>query len=69
MIFLTKSKLEQFLLKNKLPIEDWGSGNAKTVDHLFKEIIKGETKIEFIDNELVRHVRALSITVLFSRLK
>ncbi len=68
MIFLTKSKLEQFLLKNKLPIEDWGSGNAKTVDHLFKEIIKGETKIEFIDNELVRHVRALSITVLYKDL-
>lgn len=29
MIFLTKSKLEQFLLKNKLPIEDWGSGMQK----------------------------------------
>lgn len=68
MIFLTKSKLEKFLLQNKIPITEWGKGSAKTIDHLFKEIIKGESKIEIIDNELVRHVKALSITVLYKNL-
>lgn len=68
MIFLTKTKLEKFLLRNKLPINEWGKGSAKTIDHLFKEIIKGESKIEIIDNELVRHVKALSITVLYKNL-
>lgn len=63
MFILTKKSLENYLLKFKIPISTWGNGNSKTIDHLFKEIIRGESKLIEQGSNLVREVSALSIIV------
>lgn len=45
MLILTKSKLIEILDRYKIDISNWGKGESKTIDHLFTEIIKGESNI------------------------
>lgn len=69
MFILTKKNLEDYLLKFNIPINEWGKGNAKTLNHLLKEIIRGETKLVVENNNLIREVSALSIIVTYNDLK
>jgi hypothetical protein len=68
MFILTKKSLEDYLLKFKIPISEWGSGSSKTINHLLKEIIRGETKLIEENNDLIREVSALSIIVTYKNL-
>lgn len=69
MFILTKKSLEDYLLKFNIPINDWGKGSAKTITHLLKEIIRGETKLIVENNNLIREVSALSIIVTYKDLR
>ena len=57
--------LEKFLTENGVDISKWGTGEAKTVQHLLKELIKKECEINVVDGKVVRKVSALSINVLY----
>ena len=61
----TRQKLEQFLSKNNVDTTQWGKGMAKTIQHLFYELIKGECELYLKDGKFERDVEALSITVFY----
>ena len=63
MIVITKSKLEEYLKKFNIDTDLWGKGRSKTINHLFNEIIRGETELVVDGDKLVREVSALSIIV------
>ena len=69
MFVFTKKSLENYLLKFNIPIDKWGLGSAKTINHLLKEISKGETKFLIENGNLIREVSALSIVVTYKNLK
>ena len=64
-MFWTKNKLENFLTQNGVDLTNWGTGQSKTLDHLFNELIKGECKLHVQDNKVFRDVQALSIRVYY----
>jgi hypothetical protein len=68
MLILTKSKLIEILDRYKIDISNWGKGESKTIDHLFTEIIKGESNIVEKNGSLLRRVSALSIIVRYKDL-
>jgi hypothetical protein len=56
--------LRQVLPAAGIPIEAWGKGTAKTVEHLAREIEEGETWLERTpDGDLLRHVTVASAIV------
>lgn len=61
-----KSKLVNLLTQYNIPIEDWGIGEAKTIEHLLQEINSGETILveKTESQELIRKFSFLSITIL-----
>ncbi len=61
----TRSKLQQFLKQHGVDVNEWGKGMAKTFDHLFNELIKGECDLKVENDKIVRYVRALSIRVYY----
>jgi hypothetical protein len=69
MIVLSKSKLKEILDKYGISTLDWGRGESKTINHLFLEIIRGETKLTPYKGSLLREVSALSIVVKYGDLK
>lgn len=57
--------LENFLVENGVDISKWGRGEAKTLNHLLQELVKGECEIEIKDGKVLRIVHALSINVIY----
>lgn len=55
--------LKKVLLESGVSIEEWGEGSAKTVNHLFDEIIEGETILIREGEELIRKVAVARATV------
>lgn len=52
------------LNEHKIPYEYWGMGSAKTLDHLVKEVLKGESVLEENEKgELVRKLAVLWVNV------
>lgn len=47
-------QLRQFLTENKIPLHLWGTGKAKTFEHLIKELAEGEATIELLHNGTVQ---------------
>ncbi|MAT41639.1 MAG: hypothetical protein CL609_04805 [Anaerolineaceae bacterium] len=43
--FLSVEELKSWLIKNQIPIQEWGLGHAKTILQLYHEINKGECKL------------------------
>lgn len=68
MLILSKLKLIEILKDYNIDISGWGQGESKTIDHLFSEIVKGETKISVEGGKLIREVSALSIVVRYKNL-
>ncbi len=62
-----KAKLLDLLNQYAIPLDDWGTGEAKTFDHLFEEIQTGESVLIEDKNsgELVRELSFLAIVVLY----
>ena len=48
--------LEEYLLRFRIPLEKWGKGYAKTLNHLFKEIESGECTLSEERGNLLREI-------------
>ncbi len=58
-----KMGLKRLLEAYCIPLEEWGVGSAKTLEHLEREIEEEETSLVPVGGELVRKVRGVSIAV------
>jgi hypothetical protein len=58
---------EQLLRRYNMPLDQWGKGEAKTLDNLLEEIENGEAVlIEDEAGELVREISVVWMTVFYS---
>lgn len=60
---LQQAELEVLLTTYGVDFSSWGTGNAKTLQHLLDEINNGEAEIIDEFGYLIRRIRALDITV------
>lgn len=52
------------LQKHNIPLELWGKGEAKTLEHLAQEVLSGETELVETENgELVRQITAIDLLI------
>ncbi len=58
-----REQLQQLLLQNNIDTSLWGTGSAKTLDHLVKEVQEGESTLISEGDHLVRILEALDIKV------
>lgn len=63
---MTKEELIILLTKYSIPFQNWGTGNAKTLDHLLKEINSGESSLAERDGGLIRIVSVIVMNVYFN---
>jgi hypothetical protein len=64
---MTKDELIQQLTKFDIPFNTWGQGNAKTLDHLLKELNTGECTVEENpDYGLLRKVKIVTMNVYYN---
>jgi hypothetical protein len=57
--------LENQLMKYSIPIQYWGTGNAKTIEHLLDEIDNEECIIKDEGGYLVRYIEFVGIRMLY----
>lgn len=69
MLFINIKKLEKYLIDKNVDISSWGKGNAKTLNHLYNEIIKRECELIEDNGSLYRKLSSLSIRVYYNNLK
>lgn len=63
---MNESELKSLLESKGVSTEEWGKCQAKTLQHLFKEIEAGETVLDVkTDGQLLRHTAFLAIEVLY----
>lgn len=63
---LTLESLNAYLISHQVPTSEWGKGESKKLEHLLKELNKGECKlIESEDGSLVRVVRGVGINIFY----
>ncbi len=62
---MERGKLIALLRGNDIPIDSWGTGIAKTVDHLLKEINAGESELLKKDGALLRAAVGSTIRVYY----
>ncbi len=60
-------QIKQKLEKHGISTENWGVGKAKTLEHLVKEVLAGETHLVESGNELLRRVEFVHVEVYFSK--
>lgn len=60
-----KEELEKRLQKHGIPVGRWGEGAAKTFEHLFQEVISGESILESSNDALLRKFKVVGVDVLF----
>lgn len=56
-------ELKKLLQSHGIPLEQWGVGKAKTLEHLATEVLEGETELIQKDGEIVRRVVAARVEV------
>jgi len=59
--FQSKDQLQSWLTGVKIDTALWGEGNAKTVDHLWDEMVSGEARIQ--DSPPLRRVDVVQIII------
>ncbi len=64
--FSSKEQLKNFLILHNIDIKKWGEGNAKNIDHLYKEIAEHETLLSFENGIIVRSIQPLRVHVLYN---
>ena len=57
--------LKRKLVEFSIPVEEWGTGYAKTIEHLYNEILEEESIIKEIDGYLVRQIEYVGVRVLY----
>ncbi len=62
-----KFRVTQLLKKHGIDTSSWGSGKAKTVEHLMSEVLSGESQLlETEDGELLRVLEIADGTITFA---
>lgn len=63
---LTRSELKELLASHKIPLAQWGTGEAKTLEDLYTEISHGEsTLVVEKNNQLIREVGIVKIDIFY----
>ncbi len=63
---MQEEKLRHFLESNRVPIEAWGSGEAKTLEHLLKELNEGESILQEGESGLLRVAESAVVNVFYN---
>jgi len=58
--------LRDYLIKFNLPVEKWGKGYAKTLNHLFLEIESGECRLVEENKILIREIEFVMCQIYYS---
>ena len=56
-------ELSRWLRSYGVPIDSWGKGSAKTIEHLASELLEGESSLKVIDGVVVRFCEGVKIDV------
>jgi len=59
------SELIEKLKSYNIPLKQWGTGEAKKINHLAKEVAEGESTLIDKDGEIIRSVGLVHIDVLY----
>lgn len=57
----------ELLKRYNIPVEKYGTGSYKTVDHLYKEITDGETILVEDGGELIRKVQFVGARIIYKK--
>lgn len=60
------NKLINLLKKYDVPVEYWGTGKSKTIEHLLKEIEEKECSVVEQDNNLTRYIEFVGIKIYYT---
>jgi hypothetical protein len=64
------NKLKNFLSSEGIDISKWGEGEAKSLNHLYNEIQKGESILMRAEHgEIVRNIRMAGVDIYYSTLE
>ena len=63
--FSSENDLVNFLIANDIPVDQWGKGSAKTVRHLYNEILEKESVLSYIDGKLIRSIEFVSAQIFY----
>lgn len=58
-----RERAAALLTSNRIPLDRWGTGEAKTLDHLVTELIDGECRLEVHDGRIVRYAQGAVVDV------
>lgn len=61
-----KQAVTALLAKYSIPFETWGTGSAKTLKHLIKEVMEGETVLAEEDGILIRKLSVTDINIFYT---
>ena len=64
---MDKEELTALLKANHVPFDTWGTGEAKTFEHLWKEINEGESVLIERDNMLLRIANGSTLRVYYKK--
>lgn len=62
---ISLAELTRYLMDHDIPVDVWGTGPAKTVGHLLKEIKSRECNLIEVDGELIREIYMVSVNVFY----
>lgn len=62
---MTRDELESFLRERGVPIDTWGHGTAKTIDHLLRELNAGESTLTEAGGVLTRSAAGCLVNVYY----
>ena len=60
---MQREELIALLRRHRVPLETWGTGDAKTLDHLLKELAAGECALSVQDGRIIRYAEGAVIDV------
>ena len=59
--------LEEYLIQYGIPTNEWGTGYAKTLNHLLSEINSGECSIVEEDGKLIREIEFVMAEIFYEK--
>lgn len=60
------TELRSFLTDHAIPLERWGTGEAKTLAHLERELAEGETELSVVENRIIRTNYGVGVIVFYA---
>ena len=62
---ISLEELTRYLMDRNIPVDVWGTGSAKTLDHLLKEIRSKECKLVETEGKLIRTLYVVSADIYY----